>query len=118
MGVVYYANYFVYFERGRTEFFRECGFTYKELEKQKIYFPVIDAACHYYAPAKYDDLISVKTFIGELGGASVTFNYEIKCEEVLLVKGFTKHPVVNETMKPIRFPKPLREILETRIKQK
>ena len=59
MGVVYYANYFEYFERFRNEILRDAGYTYLELEKEGIAMPVIEAVCHYKASAKYDDLLEI-----------------------------------------------------------
>lgn len=112
MGMVYYANYLVYFERGRTEWLREAGLTYKALEEQGHYFPVIECSCGYKSPAKYDDVITVKTTMGEIGPASVKFEYEISCGGKLLATGATKHPLVNRQMKPIRVPPDLRKKLE------
>src|SRR5436190_1654630 len=78
MGVVYYANYLVLFERGRTEFLRNLGLRYRDLEENnRLFMPVMEAHCEYLAPARYDDLIRVRTFLGELGGASLVFRHEI-----------------------------------------
>jgi acyl-CoA thioester hydrolase len=117
MGMVYYANYFIYFERGRTELLRQLGLTYKELETKKLFFPVIDANCHYQASAKYDDLIEVRTRIAEIGGASVTFSYEIFLDDKILVRGHTKHPLVNELMRPRPIKNELRALLEKELEE-
>src|SRR5947209_4348580 len=78
MGVIYYANYLVLFERGRTEFLRALGLRYRDVEEQMgIYLPAADAHLRYLAPGHYDDLIKVRTFISELGGAHITFRYEV-----------------------------------------
>src|SRR5438105_14413747 len=78
MGVVYYANYLVLFERGRTEFLRSLGLRYRDLEEQRgIYMPAMQSHIDYYAPARYDDLIKVRTFIAELGAAHMVFGSEI-----------------------------------------
>lgn len=112
MGVVYYANYFVFFEMGRTELMRQIGFTYDEMEKQGLYFPVINAQCNYHAPAHYDDLITVETTISELKNVTVTFSYKIKCDDKILVTGSTKHPLVNYAFKPTRIPQNLKDLLQ------
>jgi len=112
MGVVYYANYFVFFEMGRTELMRQIGFTYDEMEKQGLYFPVINAQCNYHAPAHYDDLITVETTISELKNVTVTFSYKIKCDDKVLVTGSTKHPLVNYAFKPTRIPQNLKDLLQ------
>jgi acyl-CoA thioester hydrolase len=112
MGMVYYANYLVYFERGRTEWLREAGLSYRELEDRGCFFPVIECNCSYKAPAKYDDLITVRTRVAELGAASVTFGYEISNGSKLLAEGRTKHPLVNKDMRPVRMPAEIKQQLE------
>jgi len=117
MGTVYYANYLVFFERGRSEFMREVGFTYRQMEELGLFFPVMHAECNYFSPAKYDDLLTIETTISELKNASVIFSYKIKCEDKLLATGSTKHPLVNKSFKPIRIPNDLKSLLEKHIKQ-
>lgn len=118
MGVVYYGNYLTFFERGRTEFFRQVGISYKDIEAQGFVFPVIYAECNYFAPAQYDDIIDIETKLTEITAASITCSYEIKCEGKLLVKGKTKHPFVSKaTLKPVRFVKEIKEILEKNIEK-
>jgi len=115
MGVVYYANYLVLFERGRTEFMRNAGVRYRDLEeKQRLFMPVMEAHVDYLAPARYDDLIRVRTFLGELGGAHVIFRHDIYAAETnaLIARGYTKHAVVNLLWRPTRFPSELRTTLE------
>jgi len=118
MGVVYYANYLVLFERGRTEFLRSLGLRYRDLEeKQRLFMPALESHVEYYAPARYDDLIKVRTFIRELGAASVVFGSEIYDEnERLIAKGRVKLVLVNLLWKPTRFPAPLRRLLEPFVK--
>ncbi|GAB1401199.1 thioesterase family protein [Elusimicrobiota bacterium] len=117
MGTVYYANYLVFFERGRSEFMREVGFTYRQMEELGLFFPVMHAECNYHSPAKYDDLLTIETTISELKNASVIFSYKIKCEDKLIATGSTKHPLVNKLFKPIRIPKDLKVLLEKHISQ-
>src|SRR4051812_3302423 len=115
MGVIYYANYLVFFERGRTEFLRSLGMRYRDLEeKEGIFLPAADAHVEYLHPGRYDDLIKVRTFISELGGAHITFRYEIINVEInqLIATGSSKHPTVNRAWKPTRIPPILRKLLE------
>src|SRR5437764_5716723 len=74
MGVIYYANYLVLFERGRTEFLRSLGLRYRDMEDQMgIYMPVMEAHCDYFFPGRLDDLIQVRTFLNEFGVYCVIF---------------------------------------------
>jgi acyl-CoA thioester hydrolase len=117
MGMVYYGNYLTFFERGRAELLRDIGFEYKTIEKRGFYFPVIYAECKYLAPAKYDDLITIETRLTEVTAASTTCSYKVKCSGKLLVTGKTKHPFVNKMLKPVRFPKDIRELIEKHIEK-
>lgn len=111
MGVVYYGNYLTLFERGRTELLRAKGFRYLDLEdKLGVYLPAMEADCRYLAPARYDDLIRIRTWVAELGGAHVVFEHEILHAETgrRLATGRTKHPFVNKDWKPVRVPATLR----------
>ncbi|MDR1195252.1 MAG: acyl-CoA thioesterase [Endomicrobium sp.] len=117
MGMVYYGNYLTYYERGRTELLREIGLEYKIIEERGFYFPVIYAECNYRAPAKYDDLITVETRLSEVTAATITCSYIIKNEDKILVTGKTKHPFVNKSFKPVRFPQDIKEIIEKHIEK-
>ncbi|MBN1622170.1 MAG: acyl-CoA thioesterase [Endomicrobiales bacterium] len=112
MGMVYYANYLIYFERGRTEWLREKGLQYKDLETKGIFLPVSESNCEYVSPARYDDIINVKTKVKKLGFASIEFDYEIVSQDRIIVKGYTKHPFVDKNFKPIRMPGEIKHILE------
>ena len=113
MGVVYYANYLVLFERGRTEFMRELGVRYRDLEEKNVYLPVMDVQVKYLAPAQYDDLIKIRTWISDLGRASMTFSYELLNGEngKKMAQGHTKHPFVNRSWKPIPVPPEVKTVL-------
>ena len=113
MGVVYYANYLVLFERGRTELMRALGVRYRALEEKNIFLPVMDVQVKYLAPAQYDDVINIRTWVGELGRASVTFQYELINADTgkKMAQGFTKHPFVNKSRKPMPVPPEVKTIL-------
>lgn len=114
MGVVYYANYPRLFERGRGELVRELGLPYAEVEEKGFGLPVTELYCHYHNPAKYDDLLIIKTEVTRLRRASMTFEYSI-CkkgeEETVLVTGKTIHACCTHEGKIVRVPEFLLEVL-------
>lgn len=77
MGVVYHANYLVWFDRARTELMRGTGLTYRELEAQGVFLAVSDVRVRYRAPARYDDLVEVRCWVRELASRRVTFGYVV-----------------------------------------
>jgi len=109
MGVVYYANYFVWCEIGRVEFFRQLGHDYKRLEAEEdCHLPVVDATCRYRSPARYDDEIAIETRVTTLRGAVVKFGYRIlRVEpdgERLLAEAETVHVSVDKQMQKRNLP--------------
>lgn len=107
MGYVYYAEYLHLFERGRSEYIREAlGLSYAEIERRGILLPVREATCRYRRPARYDDLIHIRTGISDIGRASVSFVYAVTDSErkTLLAEGFTQHACVNAEGRPVRAP--------------
>ena len=117
-GVVYYANYLRYFERGRTEYMRDLvQMTYREIESLGLVLPVIECYSRYKAPAAYDDLLTIETSLTELKNFSCRFNYRIYKNanndvRPLLAKGYTVHASVNRTGKLTRLPAQLLEKLD------
>jgi acyl-CoA thioester hydrolase len=77
MGVVYHANYLVWFDRARTELLRERGLTYRELESEGFYLAVSEVRVRYRAPARYDDLVQVRCWVREIGSRRATFGYAV-----------------------------------------
>jgi len=106
MGVVYYANYLVWFEVGRTDLLRESGWNYREMEKEGYALPVIEAHCTYRQPAKYDDELEVRTTGTLLSPVRVQFAYEIvrTADAVVLATGTTIHATIDATGRPCRLP--------------
>ena len=104
MGIVYHTNYIKYFEVGRTEYLREVGYPYAQLEEEGVWLPVASVYCEYRSPAKYDDLLTVNTWVGELKSATIVMAYEIyrKGTDEIIVKGETKHPITDDKLKPVR----------------
>jgi len=89
MGFVYYGNYPLYYEVGRTELMRSLGIPYADLEAKGIILPVTKIEATYYAPARYDDLLTVKTRIEKRPSVRITFRYFIYREDTLLNEGTT-----------------------------
>ena len=112
MGVTYYANYLVWFEVGRTEYLRSKGVDYTQIEKRKIYLAVVDAHCKYLAPTRYDDLLSVRTWVSRIGKSSMAFAYEILDTKSgkRIAEGSTSHVFVNEKIEPVRIPDEVRTV--------
>ena len=111
MGVVYYANYLRWFERGRSEFLRQIGLPYSTIEDSGFHFPVTEVTCRYVNSARYDDVIQIETELMELGRASLTFTYRISREsdKCLLATGSTKHACLDHDGHITRIPKILQE---------
>jgi acyl-CoA thioester hydrolase len=111
MGVVYYANYLVFFERGRCEYMRERGFDYAGFERAGFSFPVVDAACRYRQPARFGDLLTIETQLAEATRVTLSFGYRILRSDELLATGQTKHACLSRVGKPVRLPAVLRPLL-------
>lgn len=109
MGISYYANYFVWFEAARTEYFRALGLPYTECEKQGFFLPVVETGARYLAPSTYDDLLTVRTSVSEFTKTSMRFEYQVfSAAEKLLVTGFSVHVFVDRALKPTRIPDEIR----------
>ena len=107
MGVVYHSNHFVWFEVGRVEFFRQLGFSYKDMEQQDgCHIAVVDARCRYKAPARYDDEVVVRTQLKNARESMVHFGYELvrASDGLLLAEGETMHVVIDREMKKTTIP--------------
>lgn len=93
MGVVYHANYLVWFEMGRSEYCRQRGFNYLEMEELGYRIVVAEATCRYRKPAHYDEVITVRTSLDTLRRRSLCFTYQVvrKGSSETLVEGVTKH---------------------------
>ena len=114
MGQAYYGNYFRWFEIGRSEMFRHLGLSYKEVEDNGIFLPVAETQCKYSTPAKYDDVLVIKTSVDPAIKAGIKFNYKIYQEDgrTLVAQGYTLHPYVQTDGKVVRPPKFMKEMLE------
>jgi acyl-CoA thioester hydrolase len=114
MGVVYYANYFVWMEIGRVELVRSLGLNYKELENTEgLFLSVVNSECRYVYPARYDQEIAIQTTVATANSRMVEFTYEIRQanSRKLLARGATKHVWLNRDMRPSRLPAQYQELL-------
>jgi acyl-CoA thioester hydrolase len=112
MGVVYHSNYFIWFEVGRVELLRQLGFTYKEMERQdQCFIAVVDARCRFRAPARYDDEITVRTYLKNVRESLIHFAYEAVRESdgALLAEGETTHIVTDANLNRRPLPEKYQE---------
>jgi acyl-CoA thioester hydrolase len=112
MGIVYYANYFVWFEVGRTDLLREGGWTYREMETDGLALPVIEAHCEYRQPARYDDELEIHTSGTLLSPIRVEFAYDVRrpVDAALIASGRTVHASLDRDGRPRRLPQRVREL--------
>jgi acyl-CoA thioester hydrolase len=115
MGVVYYANYFVWFEVGRTDLLRDAGWSYREMEAEGFSLPVIEAHCDYRQPARYDDDLEVRTTGSLLSPVRVQFTYDIvrPGDDATIATGHTVHATLDRDGRPRRLPERVHALLET-----
>jgi acyl-CoA thioester hydrolase len=112
MGMVYHGNYFTFFEIGRVEYMRERGIAYKRMELEDDSFIVVaEAHCRYIRPARYDDLLRIRTRVSEARRRSIRFAYEILRDEgaELLATGETVHIICNREGRPKSLPEKYRQ---------
>jgi acyl-CoA thioester hydrolase len=112
MGVVYYANYFVWFEVARTDLLRTMGWSYREMEQAGVSLPVIEAHCDYHRPARYDDELDVRTEGRMLSPVRMEFVYQVvhREQQVVAASGRTVHAALDRTGRPCRLPERVREV--------
>jgi acyl-CoA thioester hydrolase len=114
MGVVYHANYLIWFEVGRVELMRALGIEYKRMESEDdCHIVVVDVRCRYHASARYDEVVRVRTRIAESRNRTIRFSYEIfrDTDQELLAAGETLHVICGSSGKPKLLPEKYRAIL-------
>ena len=106
MGVVYHANYFVWFEVGRTDLLRSAGWTYREMEAAGVSLPVIEAHCDYKQPTRYDDDLEIRTAGTLVSPVRVAFSYEVvrPTDSRTVATGRTLHASIDRGGRPCRLP--------------
>jgi len=112
MGVVYYSNYLIWFEIGRTDWLRATGRTYREIEADGIQLPVIEAHCEYRQGARYDDEVEITTRAKKLSPVRIQFDYEVtrRADAAVLAKGHTVHATVDRDGRPVRMPERVKDL--------
>jgi acyl-CoA thioester hydrolase len=112
MGVVYYANYLVWFEVGRTDWLRQTGWSYREMEQDGVSLPVIEAHCEYRQPTRYDDEVEIRTNATLLTPVRIRFDYELwrDGDAQAAAIGHTVHAALDGNGRPCRLPARVREL--------
>ena len=118
MGFVYYGRYYEYFEAGRNEFLRKLGYPYSKIESQDIILPVIESNARHFAPAKYDDEITLFTIMRQIPTVRIKLEYLVEnCRKEKLADGFTVHSFVNSlTKKPTKPPSDFLDLIKSKFK--
>ena len=112
MGVVHHANYFVWFELGRTEYTRAVGLPYREVEARGVRLVVIEASARFHTPARYDDVVVIRTAVSDVSKATLVFAYEARLPAgTLLVDGQTVHAATDLAGRVRRIPEEVRTAL-------
>jgi acyl-CoA thioester hydrolase len=112
IGIVYYGNYFTWFEVGRVELLRQMGVAYKEMEQvDDCHIVVIEAKCQYKRPARYDDLVRIRTRVAESRTRTIRFSYEVLNDATgeLLATGETQHVICDAEGRPKTLPDKYRQ---------
>ena len=113
MGIVYYANYLVWFEVGRTEYLLAQGMDYRDVEKEGLFMAVVESHATYKAPARYGDIVVIETTPTEVKNSSLRFDYRVlrASDKKLLCQGYTTHVLIDKEMKPKKIPEKVRALL-------
>ena len=112
MGVVYYANYLVWFEVARADWLRDTGWTYRAMEQEGLGLPVIEAHCDYRTSARYDDELHIHTTARLLSPVRLAFDYTVTrpADDTVIASGHTVHASVDQGGRPVRLPSRVREL--------
>jgi acyl-CoA thioester hydrolase len=112
MGVVYHANYLVWFEVGRCEWLRSQGWSYRDMEADGTGLPVIEAHCEYRLPSRYDDDMEIRTRATLLSPVRVRFDYEVvrRADGAVAATGHTVHAATDPAGRPVRLPARVRSV--------
>jgi acyl-CoA thioester hydrolase len=107
VGVTYHAIYLVWFEVGRTDWLRDSGWTYRDMEAEGVSLPVIEVFCQYHQPARYDDELEIRTRAALLTPVRIRFDYEVvrMADGTTSASGHSVHAALNQAGRPCRLPK-------------
>ncbi len=117
MGIVYHARYLEYFEVARNELLREIKLTYRSMEERGAYLPITECHLKYYKPARYDDLLTIKSHVEKEHNWRMRYRMicRVFCGESLLAEGFTIHILSDASGKPTRTQKDLIKTFDERV---
>ncbi len=103
MGIIHHSNYAVWFEAGRTDFFKKLGISYREIESRGVLLPLYEMNCKFKSPARYEDEILIKTSLKVLTKVRIIFSYEVinHSDGKILSMGETMHAWTNKALKPV-----------------
>lgn len=112
-GMAHHSAFLPWFEEGRVAVLRQLGKPYQKFEAEGLHFPVREAFCRYWSPARFDEILVVSTVVEEVGGASIRFGYRITRDPdgILVAEGYTLHACVSDDGKVRRLPREVREFL-------
>jgi acyl-CoA thioester hydrolase len=104
MGLLHHANYFVYFEMGRTELLRQRGFSYRQIEDAGHFLVIVDVGCKFKKPAYYDDLLSLRTTVSRVTHVKIVHTYQVYRDGQLLAEGHSTLACVDRDGRPQALP--------------
>jgi acyl-CoA thioester hydrolase len=107
MGLLHHANYFVYFEQGRTELLRKRGMTYRDMEDAGHLLVIVDLGCKFKKPAYYDDVLTLRTIVERVTHVKIVHKYEVLRDGVLLAEGHSTLACVDRDGRPQALPESL-----------
>jgi len=109
MGLLHHSNYAVYFEMGRTEYLRETGLTYRDLEDAGHLLVIVDLSCKFKRPAYYDDVLTIRTRIAQMTQVKLIHHYQIVRDGLVLAEGQTTLACIDREGKPQALPELIRD---------
>ena len=114
MGIVHHSNYPIWFEAGRTDFIKKLGMPYSKIEESGFLLPLIEMRCIYKGAARYEDEITVKTYLKEISQTKVVFHYEVykNREPEPITTGETVHVWTDRNLKPLSIKKKAPQIYQ------
>ena len=108
MGLLHHAQYFVYFEAGRTELLRRRGLSYRDIEDAGHFLVIVELGCKFRRPAHYDDLLTVRTTVTRVTHVKIVHRYEVRRDGLLLAEGHSTLACVDRDGRPQQLPEVLR----------
>ena len=112
MGFLHHANYLSYFEMGRTEMFRAAGGNYRKMEQAGLFLVVVKVTCNYRRPARYDDLLTLRTRLKNAGPAKLDHEYLLMCDGTVLAEAEVRLACVDRDGSIRRIPEEIRATCE------